>query len=215
MKSRFHLVRVGWLASLLAALLLLPGCFTGQPGSQSTGITIHIDPYKIPIDTPELMCGAPLVVDTVVTALLPGHWNTQNGALPAGLDSSKVVEAGYAIYTPLQLAAMHIHVDHRQQPTTEYALLGGQVGKDSYVSGASPHLTTGTAYLLVLLPGVPLQGQAHTEKLMVVDEAFPIDAQGTVTLHAAHDEGKGASTQHFPAVTMPLSQIAQQLASCK
>jgi hypothetical protein len=215
MKSGVHLRRIQWIAGLFLALLLLQGCVVGKPGSQPTGITIHINAFKIPIDTPDLMCGATLVVDAMVTGLLPSHWNTPTGTLPAGVDSTKVVDAGYAIYTPLRFSALHIHVDHRQQPTTEYALLGGQVGADRYISDASPQMNSGTAYLLVFFSGVPLQGQAHTEKLMVVDEAFPIDAQGIVTLHGEHDEGKGANIEHFPAVTMPLSQITQQLAACK
>ncbi len=214
MKSGMYLVRIHWLASLLVVLLFLPaGCDVAQPGSQSVGL--HIHSTNSSIDWSTHLCVAYLAADAGIASLGASHWNTPNGSRPAAADEQTVVRDGYAIYRPLQFSYMHIHRDQRHQPTAEFDTIGGQVGADRYISDASPQMNTGTTYLLVFFSGVPLQGQAHTEKLMVVDEAFLIDGQGIVTLHAAHDEGKGADTQHYPAVTMPLSQITQQLASCK
>ncbi len=213
MKSGVHLARVWRLAGLLVTLLLLSGCDVAQPA----GITIQVAPYKIPINTPELMCGAPLVLDARITALLPGHWNTPTGARPTNVDPDpqKLLEGGYAIYTPLQFSSVHIYIDNRKQATSEFAILGGQVGADQYIANEMTSLVAaGKAYLMVLLPGVD-QTHARTEKLMVVQEAFPIDEQGIVTLEEAHSEGKGADSQEVPAVTRPLSEFVDGLANCK
>jgi hypothetical protein len=65
--------------------------------------------------------------------------------------------------------------------------------------------------LLVLIPGSDQQTLYYTEKWLIVTDAFPIDAQGIVTLQQESIE-QGVV---YPAKTAPLSQIAQQLAACK
>jgi hypothetical protein len=206
-----------WLLGLLVMMLLLTGCVAvAQPsgGAQSNGITIQGDPLKLSFNTPELMCKAILVLDAGISGRGASHWNTPTGSRPAAADQQTLLRNGYAIYTPIQFSNMHIHMDHRSQPTREFATVGGQVGPDQYWIGY-PQVTPQDSYLLVLVYGIDAQSQAESKALLVVTDAFPIDAQGIVTLQAAHDEGKGADTQHFPAVTMPLSQITQQLAACK
>ncbi len=223
MKSTFRLPRTSWSSCLVLVMLLLAGCTVTQPGyqtggkspaSQDAGINIRGDSSRIVIGTPELMCQAPLVIDAGISVKGKSHWNTLDASRPQTRDAKTILEQGFAIYTPIQFSHMHIYVDHRHQPTKEFATIGGDIGPDHYWLG-DPQVQTGQNYLLVLVPGVTPMGHAYNESLYLVTDAFPIDAQGTVILQAAHDEGKGASTQHFPAVTMPLSQIAQQLASCK
>ena len=216
MRATVHLARAWWLAGLLAAFLLLPGCNVAQPDAQSNGITIDTSSYALPFDTPARMCHAPLVIDATIAALGASRWNTPDGARPANIvDPNTLVQQGYLIYTPLQLSSSHIYTDFRQQPTSVFATFGGRVGADRYVVDGRPQVVARQRYVLVLIPGidVPAQGQAPT--WMAVAGAFPIDAQGIVTLRPAHSEGKGASAQQYPAVTMPLSQLTQQLASCK
>jgi hypothetical protein len=206
-------------------MLLLAGCVVAQPSassqtngthSQANGIHIQGDADRIVYGTPQLMCTAPLVMEVGVSALGPGHWNTPDASRPPKPDAGFIVDEGYAIYTPLHFSHMHIYVDHRHQPqsTIEFATIGGIAGPDSYDMGY-PQAPPGGNYLLVLVPGTDPVAHAWTEKVYVVTDAFPIDAQGNVILQPAHMEGKGQQTQNFPAVTMPLSQLPQQLASCK
>lgn len=118
------------------------------------------------------------------------------------------------IYTPLHFSSMHIHVDRRRARMNEFDTIGESVGPDSDSEGY-PQVTPQQSYLLVLVYGIQAEpGEIQT--VMIVTDAFPIDAQGIVTLQPAHiEEGQGGQTENFPAVTMPLSQIIQQLASCK
>jgi hypothetical protein len=210
MKSRFHLVCAHWLAGLGIMVLLLNGCTVAQ---QSNGVHIQGDASRLSFNTPELMCKAILVADAGIAGLGPGHWNTPDGTRPATADARTLVRGGYMIYTPLRFSYMHTHVDRRSQPTREFDSIGGQVGPDSDSEGY-PQVMPQHSYLLVLVYGIQaLQGESQA--VMVVTDAFPIDAQGVVTLQPAHTEGKGQETESFPAVTMPLSQIVQQLANCK
>ncbi|HEY7356280.1 MAG TPA: hypothetical protein VH590_07430 [Ktedonobacterales bacterium] len=213
MRATFHVA--GWLAGLVAALSLLAGCIVG-PGSQSNGITVRVSDDKIPLNTPERMCGASLVVDAQIAALGPGHWNTPDGSRPPG-DAKTISESPYAIYTPLRLSAPHTYLDQRKQPTStkEFDVIGGTVGADRYIEEDAPHVAVGQRYLLIFIPGPDLPTHTYTEAWLYLTEAFPIDAQGIVTLQGAHtEEGQNNQIENFPAVTMPLSQIVQQLANC-
>lgn len=215
MYSRY--VSLRWLFMLVGIVVLLAGCVGGPlpANSQPTGFNIRGSVSKADFDTPERMCGAILVVDAEIAGLGAAHWNTPTGARPAVADEQEIVRGGYEIRTPLHFSNMHTYVDHRRQPTSEFVTIGGQVGPDQYWMGGYPQVTLHQRYLLVLVKAIDRQAQAESETVLLVTDAFSIDGQGIVTLHAAHDEGKGADIQHFPAVTMPLSQITQQLASCK
>ena len=216
MKSGSHRTHASWLAGLALAILLLAGCTVAQPSRQVVGINISGDADRIVIGTPALMCTAPLVMVTTISTLGPSHWNGPNNARPPTTNVNTILKTGYAIYTPLHFANMEIHVDHRHQPksTIEYATVGGRTGPDSYDMGY-PQVEPGGSYLLVLVPGSDPVAHAWTEKAYLVNDAFPINAQGIVILQPAHTEGKGQQTQNFPAVTMPLTQLTQQLANCK
>ncbi|HEY7347948.1 MAG TPA: hypothetical protein VH599_06475 [Ktedonobacterales bacterium] len=160
------------------------------------------------------MCVAYLAADAGIAGLGASHWNSPDGSRPAA-DERTIVRQGYAIYTPLQFSSMRVLRDQRHQPTTEFDTIGGQVGPDSY-SSDDPQVIPGGRYLLLFVPGVDAVAQAWNEKWMVAAAAWPIDAKGIVTLQAAHtEEGQGPAGESFPAVTMPLSQIVQQLANCK
>ena len=212
MKSRFHLMRIHWFPGFAVIMFLLAGCAVAQ---QANGVTIQGDTFRISFNTPELMCRATLVVDAGISGLGPSHWNSPDGSRPAAANKQTLLMNGYAIYTPLHFSSMHIHVDHRRAQTREFATVGGQVGPDSFDDGY-PQLVPQNNYLLVFVEGINAQAQANWETVMIVTDAFPIDSQGIVTLQPAHtEEGQGGQTENFPAVTMSLSQIAQQLASCK
>jgi hypothetical protein len=194
------------LSGLVITILLLTGCAVAQ---QSNGVHIQGDASRLSFNTPELMCKAILVADAGIAGLGSSHWNTPDGTRPAAADERTLVRGGYAIYTPLHFSFMHIHVDRRSQPTHEFDTIGGQVGPDSDSEGY-PQVMSQHNYLLVLVNGIQaLQGESQT--VMVVTDAFPIDAQGVVTLQDGSTE---QGTVH-PTVTAPLSQIVQQLANCK
>ncbi len=200
------------LAGLLLLLLLLAGCAAGSP---TTGIHLYSEVDKMSMVTPEGMCAAILVMDAEVSSVGPGHWNMPNGSRPAGADEQTLARGGYAIYTPIHLAEMHIYVDYRSQPTREFDTVGGSAGPDSDEEVGYPTVTPGQRYLLTLVYGIQaLKGEVKT--VLIVYDAFPIDTHGIVTLQPAHaEEGQDRQPEVFPAVTMPLAQIASQLAGCK
>jgi hypothetical protein len=169
----------------------------------------------ISLNTPELMCKAVLVMDAGVSSIGPGHWNTPDGSKPAGADASWLGTGGYAIYTPIHFSYMHIHVDYRSQPTREFDTVGGSAGPDSDEEEGYPQVMPQQNYLLTLVYGIEV-GKGEVKTVLIVNDAFPIDAQGLVTLQPAHTEdGQGNQVENYPAVTMPLTQIGQQLANCK
>lgn len=221
MKSRTGLACIFWLPALAVVILLLTGCDVAQPngphgsapsssGASSTGITIQGSADRPLFNTPELMCKATLVVDAGISALGASHWNTPDGTRPPTVDANTIIKQGYIIYTPLLFSYMHTRVDRRKQPTSEFATVGGQVGKDQYWMDF-PRVTPHRQYVLVFGIASDRQGQSPSGKMMGVEDAFPISTQGIVTLQPG-DVEQGTVT---PPVTMPLSQLSQQLAGCK
>jgi hypothetical protein len=216
MQPGFHRIYVHWPLGL-AIMLMLVGCEVAQPPAspQSNGIHLHGESLRMSLTTPELMCKAILVMDVGISGLGPGHWNTPDGTRPAAADAQTLVRGGYMIYTPIHFSFMHTHVDYRSQPTKEFDTVGGSAGPDTDEEDY-PQVTSQQNYLLTLVYGIDAQAQGETKSVMIVNDAFPIDAQGIVTLQPAHTEqGQGNQVENFPAVTMPLSQITQQLANCK
>jgi hypothetical protein len=216
----FRLPRTSWSSCVMLVVLLLAGCTVAQPrqqtgnkplASQDNGINIRGDSSRIVIATPELMCQAPLVIDVGVSIKGKSHWNTPDASRPQTRDAKTILEQGFAIYTPIQFSHMHIHIDHRHQPTKEFATIGGDIGPDHYWLD-DPQVVAGQAYLLVLVPGIDPIGHAYKEDTYLVTDAFPIDAQGMVQLQPQLIE-QGQVTQQEKKV--PLTELAQQLASCK
>jgi hypothetical protein len=109
----------------------------------------------------------------------------------------------------MHFSYVRIHVDYRSQPTKEFDTIGGDVGPDSDAEGY-PQVTPHQSYLLTLVYGIDAQAQSETKTVLIVNDAFPIDAQGMVTL----TPGSVEQGTVYPAKTAPLSQIVQQLAKC-
>lgn len=221
MKSRSCLAHLSWLAALAVLILLLTGCEAAQSqgphssapsgsDASTTGITIHGDPDRLLHNTPERMCPMPLVVDGVISSLGKSHWNTPDGTLPSTVDANTVITKGYIMYTPIFFASMHIYIDHRSVPTSEFVTVGGTVGPDQY-SMDFPQVTPHGRYVLVFGIASDRQGQSPSGKMLGVEDAFPISTAGIVTLQPGSTEQGTVS----PGVTMPLSQLSQQLANCK
>lgn len=216
MQTSTRRVVTRWLKMSAILLLVLVGCTAlyalkiALSGSTHTQSVID----KISLNTPELMCKATLVMDASVASVGPGHWNTPDGSKPAGADASWLGMGSYAIYTPLFFSFIHIYVDHRSQPTAEFDMVGGSAGPDRDEEAAYPHVTIRQRYLFTMLDGFQVR-KGDVLTVMIANDAFPIDAQGIVTLQPGHtEEGQGQQPEIFPAVTMPLSQIVQQLANC-
>ncbi len=201
-----------WFPKLgVVILLLLAGCTVAQPytSTRLTGIHMHSDASRLSLITPELMCKAILVMDAGVSGVGPGHWNTPDGTRPAAADAPTLAREGYAIYTPIYFTSIHIHVDYRSQPTKEFDTVGGIVGPDSDEEGY-PQVIPQKNYLLTLVYGIDAQAQGESKSVLIVNDAFPIDANGIVTLQPQSVEQGNV----HPAKTAPLSQIVQQLANC-
>ncbi|HEY7124986.1 MAG TPA: hypothetical protein VH540_13615 [Ktedonobacterales bacterium] len=173
-------------------------------------VIIRQELMRIPFTSARLMCGSTLVTDATVSAVGQGHWNNSSNAQPSTVDPDAIQRQGYVIYTPIHLSRMVVYVDHRTQKAGELVLYGGRAGQYEYDTDF-PQVTPGQRYLLVLIPGSDQQTLYYTEKWLIVTDAFPIDAQGIVTLQQESIE-QGVV---YPAKTAPLSQIAQQLAACK
>jgi hypothetical protein len=213
----------------LALLLWLAGCVpvstratthptaTNQPTATATiaypPLNVHLTGDKVPINTVADLCHYTLVADVTVKTLGQPHWNTPTGARPAGpVDDIQVARHGYRIYSPLIFSQMRIFVDHRSQPTSEYANVGGQVGQDQIWIDDFSLLTNGSRYVAVFVPTIDAQTEGYTEKILFASDAFPVDAQGMVLFKPQLVE-QGVVTQKEQKFA--LSDMEQQLAGCK
>ncbi len=176
-------------------------------------LNLHLDGNGAPINTVADLCHYLLVADVTVKALGQSHWNTPTGARPDGpVDNIEVARHGYRIYSPLIFSQMSVLVDHRSQPTEEYANVGGQVGQDQIWINAFPQLTSGSRYVAVFLPSIDSEKEDYTENILFASDAFPVDAQGVVLFKPQIIE-QGVVTQKEQKFA--LSDMEQQLASCK
>jgi hypothetical protein len=90
-----------------------------------------------------------------------------------------------------------------------------QIGTDSYECSEFPLLAPGGHYIVAFTPSVVVQQTTQNTDILLACKAFPIDANGVVQLQERGDPtepGGGALTQH---ITMPLSQLQEQVASRK
>lgn len=223
---RFRILFI--LMSTLLACGFVVGCGATQSGSTNNGgaplttsgpaLHINIDAYRWVYNTPARMCQALMVADVTVGSKEASHWNTPNGVLPSAMVKTvrAVTQGGYYIYTPVLFNKMNIHLDHRHNKAArEYVTMGGQVGPDTYTVDDAPQLAIGKRYLVVFTAGVVPETPTFDETSLIVYDAFPIDSNGTVTLQAAGPANEPGPGTPQPAITMPLSQILGQLASCK
>ncbi len=221
-----HTVRVvGGLLSILSLLVLLSACEAvgGQPGSGATGqqgaptglnVVLHADKFEF--TSAGQFCQTLFTAEVVVGAHGTARWNTPDGKLPAGITTSQaVIKNNLRIYTPVTFSRLAPFVDHRHVSTKEFVTIGGQVGNDRYQVDEDPDLAgAGRHFLVVLAPSTPQTG-GNTEEALVVGWAYPVDAQGVVTLQQAGDPNEPGSGPLQPAITIPLAALKQQLASCK
>ncbi len=219
-----------WLPGLGVILALLTACGTAQSttppedarashvSDQSADSGAGLPPLSIRLEasriieflSPSIMCeAAGLVADAAISQLGPSHWNTADGTRPASVDEDTAVKKGYQIVTALHFSRIKMLLDRRHKPTTEFASLGGTVGRDHYSMDPFPRLTAGRRYLIVFSAGLDA-GVGVTQALLLAYNAFPIDAQEMVLLIPASAE-QGHVTQE---VRLPLSEIARQLTSC-
>ena len=210
------------LSSLVGAVFmtfLLFGC--GQPntaGSSTTdlsngGTPIHLQlaAYRAEVTTPEGMCTVPLIVDGTVSGYKPGHWNTSDGARPATLTEDVAQKQGFMIFTPLQTGNFRILYDLRKTSSHEYAMMGGQAGKDTYSIEDYPRPALNQRYIMLFVPSTRVGQSTLFLDVLVLYQVFPVDAQGNVTLeHTSVEQGN----TYGQTVTIPLTTLESKLAVC-
>lgn len=174
-------------------------------------LTLHFDGYRQEIRTPAQMCGWTLVAETNVTGVGQGYWNTPGSTRPNDLSRKTALRNGYRIYTPMKLTFLHIYIDARRQPTHDFAFDGGQVGADRMSMEDYPQVTSGH-YLMVFAPTMMAEQKGYDTARLTLYSAFPINSQGLVQLQPQIVEQGQVSQKE---VDMPLSQVAQQLSTCK
>jgi hypothetical protein len=210
---RFPLLIAGVILLIAAAALTVhaagsPGRVPNTTAGQPLNLLEHVDRFVF--DTPALMCQSDLVVDAQFAGRGTSHWTTPNGQRPQGVDSRTLLARGYSIVTPINFASAHPLLDHRRLATSEFVVLGGQVGQDRIASDSAP-LKAGSRYVLVAVPNADAQTGRWTERSLVVLDAFPIDSQGMVTLRPQIIE-QGKVSQAL--VRVSLSQLHTQVGSC-
>jgi hypothetical protein len=173
-------------------------------------VHVSLNSDRFVFTTPAQMCGALLVADGTVSSYSHDQWNTANGTRPPGLVAVALVQQGYAIVTPVKFSALTIDRDHRTKATSQYVVIGGTVGQDSWADNAFPRPSVGSRVLMVFVPShVP--GGTFTQESLVVYDAFPIDTADMVTLRPQTiEQGQVSQTE----AKVPLSEILKELAQC-
>ena len=216
---------VSGLLTSVAMLAILSACSLagGQPGSGSTaqqgtsvGLHIQLHADKFEFTSPTQFCQSLFTAEAVVGSHGTASWNTPDGKLPAGVTTyADVVKKNLRVYTPVTFTRLVPLVDHRHMATKGYVTIGGNVGNDSYTIDEDPSLVgIGGHYIVVLYPSTP-QTEGNTEEVLVVGNAYPVDAQGMVILQQATNPNEPGPGQPQPAITISLTSLEQQLASCK
>jgi hypothetical protein len=219
---------------VMAMLLFLAGCGgpsamqTNQPSqanqiSQAT-LVLDLDVDRYEFNTPASLCQAPMVAEAVAGSFGQSHWNTTNPVQPSLLSQAlptrqlkdSLIKGGYTIYTPVYFTSMTILRDQRSSKLAaeEFVMVGGQQGTTRISIGEFPQLKASTRYLVVVVPGLNATTHHLTLQWQVVYNAFPIDAQGVVTLQPAGSPNEPGAGKPQPAVTITLAALQQQLAHC-
>lgn len=222
---------------VLAMLPTLAGCGgpsampTNQSGQSSQAnqsnqatlvLDLNVDRYEF--NTPANLCQAPLVAEAVAGSFGQSHWNTANKAQPSLLSQGlptrqlkdSLIKGGYMIYTTMYFSRMTILKDRRssKQAPEEFVMEGGQQSTTRISVGEFPQLKVSTRYLVVVVPALNATTHSLTLQWQVIYNAFPIDAQGVVTLQQAGSPKEPGVGKPQPAVTITLAALQQQLAQC-
>lgn len=222
---------------ILAMLLVLAGCGdpsampTNQPnqssqasqGSQAT-LVLDLDVDRYEFNTPASFCQAPLVAEAVAGSFGQSHWNTANKGQPSLLSQAmptrqlkdSLIKGGYTIYTPVHFTSLTILKDRRSSKLApeEFVMMGGQQGTTKISIGEFPQLKVATRYLVVVVPALNATTHHLTLQWQIVYNAFPIDAQGVVTLQQAGSPNEPGVGKPQQTVTITLAALQQQLAHC-
>lgn len=184
---------------------------TRSSATAGGGVHVSFANDRVEVTSPPQMCTWPLVADAIVASYGQGHWDTVDGTRPPGLTQFGLIQQGYAIFTPVKFAQMAIDRDHRSRATTEYAVLGGIVGTDSWDDTSFPKPNIGHRVLMVFAPSQLAGGSLVTQATLLVYEAFSIDAFDMVTLQRQTIE-QGQISQR--ELKLSLSEVRADLSRC-
>lgn len=219
MRSFAHKGGFGFSLFLLIVLLVLTGCASSGPSSNAQAansyapLNLRFDADRYEFTTPSSMCSTVLTAEVVVGSHGQSFWNSSNGLRPQIADPKVLTQQGYKIYTPVIFSTLHPLIDHRQQPQTAFVSMGGQVGQDQFYIDPFPQVADGKHYLIVFGP-TNQPGVGKVAKWLIIFEAYPIDAQGMVTLQEAGSPNEPGSGQPQPEIKLTLTNLKQQLAAC-
>jgi hypothetical protein len=119
------------------------------------------------------------------------------------------------MYTPVQFRTMKVLRDLRHVATKEFMTVGGQVQQDQFWLDPFPQLQDTGHYVIVFGPGSQPVGKGKVEEWLEVYDAYPVDAQGMVTLQQASSPNEPGPGQPQSAVKISLTDLQHQLAACK
>jgi len=176
---------------------------------------VRIEADRWAYTTLQSLCTSLLTSEVVVASHDLPRWNTANGQRPPVASGDAIFTQGYRILTPVLFAKQQPLIDHRASSTKEYVQLGGSVGQDSMLIDGFPRLNDGGHYVVVFAPGSLPAGQGTTTAWLVIYDAFPIDEQGMVVFQAGGSKSEPGPGQPQPEITMSLTTLKQQLATCK
>lgn len=210
-------LRIAWF-SLALSLLFACGSDSAATNTSATSdatvaegsVHVLLQNDRYVVTSPAQMCTFVLVAHGTVQPYGQGRWNTSTGQRPTSLTQDKLIRAGYKIVTPFKVALMGIDRDRRSRAASDYVVVGGTAGQDSWADYSYPHPAPGQQYLLVFVPAF-VAGVGNTEGTLELFEAFPIDRSHMVTLQPQVIE-QGNVSQH--EVKMSLSDIQNALAKC-
>lgn len=225
MRFRMHpnILANGIFALGCALALTLSACgSSSQPGGgQATGsqaLHITLDADRAVIAQPEDLCNPPVTAEVIASAHGVARWNTADGKRPAIATVQEAMQKNYYIYRTVafsQMTALHdTHKAAAGSPSV-YITLGGQVGQDSYSIDDMPQLEQANGHYIIMLAPPTSTTNLPAGDVLLVSYAFPVDAQGVVTLRQAGNPNEPGVGPVDPGLTITLASLKQVLASCK
>jgi hypothetical protein len=207
------------IGALFALALALVGC--GQPSPSTGNVSVptpagpplHIGGIaeRVSFNTPARMCGDRLTAVGTVSGYGAAYWDTPDGTRPSFLTPAVVEQQGYAIYTPLRFSAFQVLNDNRHLPTREFAMVGGQVGQDTYSMDGFPRPPMGQRDVMVFVDTTRVGQPGYSQETLGLYQEFLVDSHGTVWLqHTDVEQGQVVGQN----VTIALADLTAQLATC-